>query len=118
MPLSQPIAKVGEIPEGQGRRFLVGTLGLAVFQTNGCHYAIQHSCPHMGTGLAQGRIENGAVVCPRHQWRWRLSDGKFLEADEPALTARTYPIKIVGEEIHIVLSEGQGTEACPNTSTS
>ena len=102
---SQPIAKTDEIPEGQGQRFVLVHEEIAIFKADGCLYAIQHRCPHMGTGLAHGGIENGAVVCPRHQWRWRLSDGKFLEADGTVPDARTYRLQITDEVISVVIHD-------------
>jgi len=48
------IAKVGEIPEGKGRRFTVGERQIAVFHVGGRYYALDDRCPHMGASLAVG----------------------------------------------------------------
>ena len=32
-------------------------------------------CPHQGGDLKYAKIENGNLVCPRHYWKFNLSDG-------------------------------------------
>jgi nitrite reductase/ring-hydroxylating ferredoxin subunit len=38
--------------------------------------AFARKCPHEGADLAQGRFDEGALVCPWHNLRFDLSDGK------------------------------------------
>lgn len=40
----------------------------------GKQYSILRYCPHQGGDLAQGWIENGCLVCPRHRWHYKLAD--------------------------------------------
>ncbi len=42
------VAKVGDIPEGQGRAFSVGKRMVAVFFHEGQYFAIDDFCPHQG----------------------------------------------------------------------
>ena len=73
------VASVGDIPEGKGASFVVGDWVVAVFCVDAAYYAIEDQCPHMGSPLADGDVENGVVTCAWHQWRFQLSDGKWCD---------------------------------------
>ena len=47
----QKVARVGDIPEGEGRAFPVDGTMVAVFNTGGEYTAINDTCPHMGASL-------------------------------------------------------------------
>ena len=48
------VAKVGDIPEGEGRAYDIGDYVVAVFLIDGQYTAIDDMCPHMGASLASG----------------------------------------------------------------
>jgi len=93
------VAKVGDIPEGQGTAYPVGEKVVAVFNDGGKYYAINDACPHMGSSLAEGQLENGIVACPWHGWRFRISDGAWCDA--PKVKTDCYVLRVVGEEIQV-----------------
>lgn len=93
------VAKVGEIPEGRGKTFLVGDREIAVFHVGGRYYALDDYCPHMGASLGVGDVRDGAVICDRHLWAFNLSDGSCL--DVPALRAETFEVRVEGDEIQV-----------------
>ena len=93
------VAKLGDIPEGRGSVFTVGARRVAVFHAGGEYYALDDCCPHMGASLGLGEVRDGTVVCDRHLWAYRLSDGVCLEA--PKLKAETFEVRIEGEQIQL-----------------
>ncbi|HUT94498.1 MAG TPA: Rieske 2Fe-2S domain-containing protein [Thermoguttaceae bacterium] len=93
------VAKVGEIPEGKGRRFTVGAREIAVFHIGGRYYALDDRCPHMGASLAVGEVREDRVICVRHMWAFRLADGACPDA--PALKAETYEVRVENDEIRV-----------------
>lgn len=99
MPDFQTVAKVGDIPEGEGRAFEVNGKLVAVFLHGGQYYAIDDVCPHMGASLSQGYVEKGIVTCPWHAWRFRITDGTW--ADSPKLKIGCYPVRVQGDEIQV-----------------
>src|SRR5437773_12537825 len=101
MPEFHTIARVGEIPEGEGRAFAVAGRAIAVFQDGGRYYAIDDTCPHAGASLARGTLVSGTVVCAWHGWRFHLCDGRW--ADYAKLRIAAYPVRVVGEEIQVEL---------------
>lgn len=99
MPEFHSVAKVGDIPEGEGRAFEVQGKIIAVFFHGGQYFAIDDVCPHMGASLSEGHVENGIVTCPWHAWRFRITDGTW--ADSPKLKIGCYPVRIVNGEIQV-----------------
>ncbi len=94
------VAKVGAIPEGEGRSFQVGERLVAVFLHGGQYFAIDDLCPHMGASLGAGYLdEQGVVTCPWHAWHFCVRDGKW--ADNPRLAVDTFAVRVVGEEIQV-----------------
>ena len=90
------IAKVGAIPEGEGRSFQVGERLVAVFLQGGKYFAIDDLCPHMGASLGAGYLdEEGVVTCPWHAWRFCVRDGKW--ADNPRLGVDTFDVRVQGD---------------------
>jgi len=94
------VAKVGAIPEGEGRSFQVGERLVAVFLQRGEYLAIDDLCPHMGATLGAGYLDDeGVVVCPWHAWRFCIRDGKW--ADNPRLSVDTFEVRVVGDDIQV-----------------
>jgi nitrite reductase (NADH) small subunit/3-phenylpropionate/trans-cinnamate dioxygenase ferredoxin subunit len=101
------VAKVGQIPLGQGEAFVVGDTVVAVFNLDGRYYAINDLCPHMGASLAGGAVEEGVVACPWHGWRYRVTDGTWC--DNPRVKTDSYPVRVVGDEIQVCLDTKPAT---------
>lgn len=93
------VAQIGSIPEGQGITVTVGERLVAVFNCGGEYQAIDDVCPHMGYSLGAGHCEDGVVTCPWHAWRFRLTDGTWM--DSPRLKIDTFEVRVVGEEIQV-----------------
>jgi len=57
---------------GAGQDILVAT------DKGGKVFAAANVCPHIGTPLDQGTVENGAIVCPLHRSAFDLRSGKLV----------------------------------------
>lgn len=97
----QTVARVGEIPEGEGRSFPVAGTMVAIFLVDGQYHAINDFCPHMGASLASGYVENGAVTCPWHAWRFCVTDGTWLDNPKAKLKTPCYELQVVNDEIQV-----------------
>ena len=95
------VAKVGDIPEGEARSFPVNGRMVAVFNSAGEYYAINDTCPHMGASLATGHLEDDAVTCPWHAWRYSIKDGTWLDNPNPELATDCFSIRIEGDDIQV-----------------
>ena len=97
----QTVAKVGDIPEGQGRSFALNGTMVGVFLSQGKYLAINDFCPHMGASLADGHVEDDAVMCPWHAWRFSLTDGTWLDNSKSKIKSACYEVRIQGGEIQV-----------------
>ena len=95
------VAKVSDIPAGQGQAFAVGGRMVAVFNEDGRFFAIDDFCPHMGASLAGGYVEEGAVTSPWHAWRFCVRDGTWLDNPNGKVKTNCYEVRVVGEEIQV-----------------
>jgi nitrite reductase (NADH) small subunit/3-phenylpropionate/trans-cinnamate dioxygenase ferredoxin subunit len=99
----QTIAKVGEIPEGEGRPFEVDGRMIAVFLESAVYYAIDDACPHQGSPLCDGMVESKSVTCTWHGWRFSLEDGRWLDSPKSKVRVGSYPVRVEGEEIQVLV---------------
>ena len=102
----QTVAKAGDIPEGQGRSFAVNGTMVGVFLSQGKYLAINDFCPHMGASLADGHVEDDAVMCPWHAWRFSLKDGTWLDNSKSNIKSACYEVRIDGDEIQVRVPTG------------
>ncbi len=99
----QTVARVGEIPEGQGRAFTVESRLVAIFHRGGDYFAINDSCPHMGAPLSEGYLDGDAVYCPWHAWRFSIRDGLWLDNPKSKLCTESYPVRVQDGEIQVLI---------------
>lgn len=105
MPEYQSVAKIGDIPEGEGRAFRLDGWMIAVFRLDGEHFALNDTCPHMGASLAEGYVEESAVTCPWHAWRFCVKDGTWLDNPKAELKTDSFPVRIEGDHIQVQLPD-------------
>lgn len=107
------VAKVGDIPEGEGRAYPVQGKMIAIFLVDGEYLAINDFCPHMGASLSAGYVEEGAVTCPWHAWRFRLCDGLWLDNPKSSIKTDCYRVQVINGEIQVSLSKAADPENGP-----
>ena len=103
--------KCDDLEIGKSAIIEVGDKEIALFNYKGDFYAIDNTCPHKGSPLGEGRIEEGILICPNHEWRFELKSGWCPQ--NPELSTEVYPIKIHDEK-HVLevkcsfIKEGRG----------
>lgn len=95
----QRVCKTSDVPEGEGRMFVVGETIVGVFRIEGQFYALDNQCPHQGASLAHGIIQGGEVSCRIHHWRFRIADGKYLDEDRPSCDARVFEVQVQADDV-------------------
>ncbi len=70
------VCRFDNLISGRGRRYQVRGLDLALVRDGEAIVVLLDRCPHEGGSLGQGWVEDGAIVCPLHRWRFKLSDGR------------------------------------------
>jgi ferredoxin-nitrite reductase len=92
---TKPLIRADEIKEGAAKLVRVTNEEIAVFKHQGKLCALQNICPHEGGQLSAGWIEEGAVVCPLHGYKFDLRSGAC--ADDPRLKAKVFKLAPQGE---------------------
>lgn len=78
------VGRAADVPEGRGATVeLNDGRELALFHTGGEFYAVDNSCPHRGSPLAEGNLCGAAVECDWHGWRFDLRTGACLTHSSP-----------------------------------
>ena len=95
--------KCADLEIGKSAIIEFGGKEIALFNYKGNFYAIDNTCPHRGAPLGEGRIEEGILICPNHEWRFELKSGWCPQ--NPELSTEVYPIKVHDEKIYIRLEK-------------
>lgn len=66
----QTVCRVGDVPEGEARMFVVADTMIGVFNVAGSFFALANECPRAGASLAHGIVEGDTVRCRIHHWRF------------------------------------------------
>lgn len=81
-----------EIPEGKPVKAKLGINNLVLIRQGETILALHEQCAHAGGPLSQGTLVDGAIECPWHGSRFRLSDGRLRRG--PALYDQpTYEVR-------------------------
>ena len=115
MPEFTTVARVGDIPTGEGRAYVVNGRMVAVFHENGAYQAIDDFCPHMGASLAGGYLQDGIVSCPWHAWRFKTCDGTWC--DNPKISIDSFAVLVQGDEIQVCVPAQDDSDADTETAT-
>jgi 3-phenylpropionate/trans-cinnamate dioxygenase ferredoxin subunit len=93
-----------ELPPGGKTLAEVDGRPIAVFNVDGCFYAIDDVCTHDGGPLAEGDLDGHEIQCPRHGARFDVRNGKALcfPAFEPVATHR---VEVRGDDVYVAVDE-------------
>jgi nitrite reductase/ring-hydroxylating ferredoxin subunit/uncharacterized membrane protein len=69
----------GGIPEGRPIKAKLGINQLVLVRQGDRILALHDVCAHAGGPLNEGRVVDGAIECPWHYSRYRLTDGEVLQ---------------------------------------
>lgn len=91
------VAERNKLKSDEGYTVEVEGRLIALFLYQDQVYAIDDCCPHMGASLAEGAIDDNVVRCPWHSWRFRLTDGEWVDCKTPGV--KSYPVKTEGDNV-------------------
>ena len=97
------ICATDDVPAGTSKLFAVDGRMIGVFHIDGEFFALANECPHAGASLAHGCVEDGAVSCRIHHWRFSLKTGQYLDEEKPEYDVPTYRVRVVGGNVEVEL---------------
>jgi nitrite reductase (NADH) small subunit len=61
--------------EGDTSIVLVGEYEVCIANIDGEMICFDNLCPHAHASLGQGKIKDGNIICPLHQFKFNVKDG-------------------------------------------
>jgi 3-phenylpropionate/trans-cinnamate dioxygenase ferredoxin subunit len=95
------VAKTSEVPNFGKKVVTVSGQDVLLINIKGSFFAVENECPHQGSPLQAAIVKDGYISCPRHGYRFNLTDGSCSE--HPEFTLRTYPVELRGDDILVDL---------------
>lgn len=99
------VARVGDIPDGEGRAFEVNAVTVGVFNCGSQFFAVGDICTHAQALLHEGSVDRVrcTVECPLHSTEFDLRTGHVLTppATEPITT---FPVRLVGDDVQVCVA--------------
>jgi nitrite reductase (NADH) small subunit len=91
------VAKISEVPNFGKKVVSVSGRDILLVNIKGTIYAVENECPHQGSPLSAAVVKDGYLSCPRHGYRFSLTDGKC--AEHPEFVLATFSVQLNGDEI-------------------
>ena len=91
------VAKVSEVPNFGKKVVEISGRQILLINVKGAIYAVENECPHQGSPLNAAVVKDGYIACPRHGYRFNLTDG--ICAEHPEFVLATFPVQLSGDEI-------------------
>jgi len=95
------VAKISEVPNFAKKVVSISGREILLVNVKGTVYAVENECPHQGSLLAAAVVKDGYISCPRHGYRFNLTDGRC--AEHPEFILATFPVQLKGDEISVDL---------------
>jgi 3-phenylpropionate/trans-cinnamate dioxygenase ferredoxin component len=97
------VARVEQLPPGNGTVVRIGDKDVAIFNVDGTIYAIGDSCLHQGLSLGTSKLDGKVVTCRGHGWKYDVTTGSTLAA--PGFGVAAYAVKVVDGKIMVAIDE-------------
>jgi nitrite reductase (NADH) small subunit len=95
----QQIAKISEVPNFGKKVVSLSGREILLVNVKGMIYAVENECPHQGSPLNAAVVKDGYLSCPRHGYRFSLTDGTCVE--HPEFVLATFPVQLNGDDIMV-----------------
>lgn len=93
------VAKISEVPNFGKKVVSVSGRDVLLVNIKGTIHAVENECPHQGSPMTAAVVKDGYIACPRHGYRFSLTDGRC--AEHPECTLVIYPVHLDGDDILI-----------------
>lgn len=78
-----PVMPEADLPENKLFKAEVDQIPIVLFKRDGRIFVLAEKCSHLGGPMAEGKVEGDTIVCPWHDSRFALEDGRVI--DGPAV---------------------------------
>lgn len=103
------VADGNELADGDRKSIFVDDVPGLLVRLGDQYFAIEDQCTHDGQPLTDGKIKDGAIVCPRHGARFELATGRALCM--PATEGvQTFAVQVRSDGIYVKPRESSDDE--------
>lgn len=95
------VAKISDVPNFGKKVVSVSGRDILLVNVKGNIYAVENECPHQGSPMSGAIVKDDYIACPRHGYRFNLTDGRC--AEHPEYTLATFPVQRDGDDILVDL---------------
>ncbi len=88
-----------ELNEGTMKGVVADGTPVLLIKKDGKIYAYDDRCPHQQCQLSGGELLKSTVVCPCHEWAFKIETGEFTV--EPAITLTVFECKVIDGKIYV-----------------
>jgi nitrite reductase/ring-hydroxylating ferredoxin subunit len=88
------VAKVDDVPEGEGRVVDANGTEVALFNVDGDFHALDNTCIHQGGPLGEGPCDDHTVT-----WQYDVTTGECKNS--PGESVDTYEVRVEGDEVQV-----------------
>lgn len=99
-----PVARLEDIAEGSVCGVRIGKREIALVRTQGELFALAGVCRHTFGPLSDGLVDEFALICPWHGWRYDVRDGT---TDHPSSHVATFPVSVRDGEVLVTVAIGR-----------
>lgn len=93
----EAVAKISEVPNFGKKVVSIAGREIVLVNVKGSIYAVENDCPHQGSPMNAAIVKEGYITCPRHGYRFSLTDGSC--AEHPECVLKTFPVQLDGDDI-------------------
>lgn len=94
---------LGDIPEAGVRQMPLGGENVLLSRQGSIVTCFQNACAHLGFPIDEGKVRDGVITCPHHEFEYDLATGECLTAPEVQLQA--HAVRVVGRRVEVRLSK-------------
>lgn len=91
--------RISEVPSFGKKVVSLSGREILLVNVKGNIFAVENECPHQGSQMNAAIVRDGFISCPRHGYRFSLTDGSC--AEHPGLELKTFPVKLEGDDIFV-----------------
>lgn len=91
------VAKISDVPNYGKKVVSISGREILLVNIKGNFYAVENECPHQGSPMNAAVVKDGYISCPRHGYRFNLTDGRC--AEHPGCVLAVFPLQLQGDDI-------------------
>ena len=82
------IADEGDLWDGEMESYDLDDQEIVLIRLDGKYHAYDGDCPHQGTSLAAGTLDEGVLTCSAHEWEFDARTGQGVNPRTVCLRRR------------------------------